>query len=463
MMLLPSPRRWLPWPLVLLTLAAVALPVDALAAGKKGKRASRSVQAAVVRAPVPQPVIAPAPPAKGFAPQTRLGHSAGDQWEPALAADSSGHVYVLYPQYLGVPGCPECPSPTLLLQRSADGGKTWDAPRPIAPPGSGQWDAQIAVDPVDGRTVYASWLQNNKSDTVVARSDDFGTTWRVVVADSTKAGTDKPILAVRGQDVYVGFNHAQKVWVAASHDGGASFTVAEVRPNAKLGWSLAGGGTVAPSGTVLFAWAGYERNGGATGAVHLYVSRSTDGGRTWSTTSLDTSRSPPDCSSSGCGWAFLGAQMTLASDAAGGVYALWNASREDRGPARMFFSRSQDGGATWRAASEVSLAAARVMHAFPAMAASGNGQVRIAWMDQRAGSLWNTRLRSSHDGGATWSEEAVLSSFVAGYDYIHPGGFSFPFGDYFELAVDGEGTTHAIWGEGLNYDSPGSIWYTRGR
>jgi hypothetical protein len=25
------------------------------------------------------------------------------------------------------------------------------------------------------------------------------------------------------------------------------------------------------------------------------------------------------------------------------------------------------------------------------------------------------------------------------------------------------GQTHAVWGEGLNYDSPGSIWYTNGR
>ena len=80
----------------------------------------------------------------------------------------------------------------------------------FADPGTGQWDAQIAVDTVDGRTVYASWLQNRKSDTVVARSDDLGNTWSVVVADSSNAGTDKPILAVRGPHVYVGFNHVQR-------------------------------------------------------------------------------------------------------------------------------------------------------------------------------------------------------------------------------------------------------------
>jgi hypothetical protein len=34
--------------------------------------------------------------ATGFTPQTRLGFPAGDDWEPALAADHYGHVYVLY-------------------------------------------------------------------------------------------------------------------------------------------------------------------------------------------------------------------------------------------------------------------------------------------------------------------------------------------------------------------------------
>src|SRR5260370_41205625 len=35
----------------------------------------------------------------GFAPQKRLGYRNGDQWEPAMAADAHGHIYVLYPQY----------------------------------------------------------------------------------------------------------------------------------------------------------------------------------------------------------------------------------------------------------------------------------------------------------------------------------------------------------------------------
>jgi len=77
--------------------------------------------------------------------------------------------------------------------------------------------------------------------------------------------------------------------------------------------------------------------------------------------------------------------------------------------------------------------------------------------------LWNTIYRSSTNGGATWSAETQLSGPARGYDYILHDGFRFPFGDYFGLAIDSEGTTHAVWGEGRDYKSPGSIWYARGR
>jgi hypothetical protein len=410
-------------------------------------------------------ILAPAawPANSGFTPQTRVGFTTGDQWEPAIAADGYGHVYVLYPQYVIVPGCPSCPLPTMILVVSNDNGSTWQAPRQIAPPGTGQFDAQIVVDPIDHRTVYAAWLQNNKSDTVVAKSADFGQSWSLVIADSTNAGTDKPILAVRGADVYVGFNHAQKVWVSSSHDGGITFTSANVNANAKLGWSLAGGGTVDPAGNVYFAWAGYTQNGGAKGPVNLYTSKSSDGGKSWTSTVLDVSGAPPDCSDYRCGWAYLGAQITMTSDAAGTLYALWNSGVADKGAERIYFASSTTAGATWSPKVDVSAAAAGMEHAFPAIVAGSAGDVRIAWMDSRNVPLWNTYYRSSTNGGATWSSEKQMSSYVRGYSYIQREGFSFPFGDYFEMDIDSHGQTQAVWGEGLNYNSPGSIWYSNGR
>src|SRR5205085_293071 len=147
------------------------------------------------------------------------------------------------------------------------------------------------------------------------------------------------------------------------------------------------------------------------------------------------------CSAYFCGWAFLGAQMTMTADSAGTLYALWNAGTLDKGPERMWYSTSSDAGATWSPKADVSAAAQGVAHAFPAVTAGAANDVRIAWMDARNSPLWNVYYRSSMNGGATWSAETRLSTYTPGYSYLQPDGFSFPFGDYFELAIDDRNST----------------------
>src|SRR6266702_6797470 len=273
--------------------------------------------------------------AQSFLPQIRLASSLpGDTWEPSIAADRYGHVYVLIPDF--PPSCKKCPSSINYLVVSSDNGKTFSAPRIIADPGSGQIDVQLKVDPVDGKTVYASWLQNNKSLIEVAKSTDFGQSWSTAIANSNNAGMDKDILAVRGNDVYVAYNHSQTVWCSSSHDGGQTWTSVKVNQNALFGWSLAGGGTVDPAGSVYFSWNGYTQNGGAKGPVNLYVTKSKDFGLTWTPTLLDISGSPPDRPTLSCGWAFLGPGIAMPSEVVVHLNVLWNSGSVDGGPERIY-------------------------------------------------------------------------------------------------------------------------------
>ncbi|HET9905126.1 MAG TPA: sialidase family protein, partial [Anaerolineales bacterium] len=129
----------------------------------KGKAPTRKgeVNQEVINASTVRPVTNAAAPTVGFTPQIRLGFDVGDQWEPAIAADRFGHVYMLYPQYEGVPGCANCSNPTQILQISNDRGQTWGSPFVLYPAGAttgGQWDPQVVVDPVDGRTVYTTFM-----------------------------------------------------------------------------------------------------------------------------------------------------------------------------------------------------------------------------------------------------------------------------------------------------------------
>ena len=404
----------------------------------------------------------------GFTPQHRLGYNSGDQWEPALATDGHGHIYILFPQYGPIPECPACVAPTMVLLTSSDNGISWDSPRPLLTSATGQFDAQVKVDPVDRQTLYASWMQG-MHDIVVARSQDFGRTWYFAVAEhSAEVIIDKPVLAVRGSNIYVSFNHDQTLEVAASHDYAQNFSSTVLNPGAGPGWSLAAGATVDPAGNVYFSWTAYPRTDLLTRPVEVFVSRSANGGRTWSTTPMDVSSAAPGCPLQHCSAGFLDSQMALTSDDAGVIYAMWNSGSIVGGAQRIYFSSSTNEGESWSAKIDISTAPSGVEHCFPAVTAGDAGDVRIAWMDTRKVDaenhpVWNTFYRASTNGGATWSAESQLSGPVRGYDYILPNGFVFPFGNLFSIAIDNLGNTHVVWGEGRNYKSPGSIWYSRGR
>jgi hypothetical protein len=413
-------------------------------------------------------IVPAAMAASGFTAPRRVGYNTGDQWEPALAADSHGHIYILFPQYGTVSDCPACTAPTMALLVSNDNGVSWEQPRPMLSSSLGQFDAQIKVDPVDRQTLYASWLQG-EHDVIVTRSQDFGRSWYFAVAEhSQEVIIDKPVLAVRGPNVYVSFNHDQTLAIAASHDYAQNFSSAVVNPDAGPGWSLAAGATVDALGNAYFSWTAYPRTDVLTRPVEVFVSRSADGGRNWSTTPMDVSSAAPGCLDRLCSPGFLASQMALASDDAGIIYAMWNSGSVIGGPERIYFSSSTNQGESWSTKIDVSRAPLGVEHCFPAITASSAGDVRIAWMDARKVDvqnhpLWNTVYRASTNGGATWSPESQLSGPVRGYDYILPNGFLFPFGNLFSIAIDSLGNTHVVWGEGRNYKSPGSIWYTHGR
>ncbi len=407
--------------------------------------------------------MAAAHAATGFTTQASLGFPAGNDWEPALATDRYGHVYVLYKHY-DVAGQTSCNSCALhvLLQISSDRGQTWSAPRPIDPEPvvGGQYDSQIAVDPVDGKTVWASFLQNSKSSIAVMKSTDFGQTWTgPTIVENLQRSTDKDILTVRGSTVAVAYNAAQKIYASISHDGGQTWATQLINSGStQQGWSLGGGGGIDSRGNIYFSWDGFTQNGQAKGPVNLFVSESRDGGQTWTLTNMGASGAPYPCSN--CGFAFLAAQATMTVGSDNTVYVLWNSTvdQTDNAPERIYFAKSTNYGISYSSRQDVSLAAQGVEHCFPAITTgSSSGDVRIGWMGTRTG-RWNLFYRASIDGGSTWSGETQVSSYVPGYSYLTPTGFGLPYGDYLEMSVDNRGSTQIAWGEAGSYAGPGNIW-----
>ncbi|HZU69051.1 MAG TPA: sialidase family protein [Ktedonobacteraceae bacterium] len=400
-----------------------------------------------------------------FTTQMRIGFHSGDDWEPSIAADRYGHVYALYKHYdvQGGGTCPGCDL-HLLVQRSDDEGKTWSAPRPIAPGPvkGGQYDPQIMVDPADGRTVWASFLENSKSRIAVVKSTDFGQTWsKLEIVSDNPPGLDKDELAVRGNTIVVAYDDNYNTWAAVSVDDGAHWSTREVFPTSRrFSISLSAGAAIDSLGNIFVSWdsfdAAHRQHG--NGPATLWVSKSNDNGEHWTRTVIDVSAEAPLCHP--CGYAYLSSQMALRIGSDDTIYLLWNGSIDQKSlePQRIFFSRSTDHGKTYSPRVDISDAPQGVENCFPAIAVGqAPGDVRFAWMDTRTGK-WNVFFRESTDGGLHLSSSVRISSYVPGYPYLTKAGFDLPYGDYQSMAVDSDNNTQMAFGEGPSYQGPGNQW-----
>lgn len=411
--------------------------------------------------------LAEAATAQGFLSPIVIGYPKGDDWEPDVAADGGGNVYVAWAHFGEVPGCDTCSSPAAMIQISRDGGLTWESPKPLNPFPRGpddtyQIDLQVKVN--ERGTVFVAYLDGK--DTVVQRSDDFGRTFSAPVAVNRgikKSWTDKVGLTVRGDDVYVSFSIAQRFYVASSHDGGRTFSVAQLNSESKTyGWTLTSGGVVDSKGNVYFSWVGIHQSGNALGPQDLFLTKSSDGGRTWSFIMIDKGVPPgPSCLEFYCGWDFWGPQVVVGVDASDRAYVAYNAGVVDQGPPSVWFRTSGDGGRTWSARTSIHTDSGGAYHLFPAIVGGGAAKVHVSWMDNRTG-RFNTWYRTSSDGGRTWSDEIQVSQFVGSFKYKRADGFEFTYGDYYGMAWDGS-DVHIAWAEGPDYIGPGNVWYARGK
>ena len=395
-----------------------------------------------------------------------IGFVKGDDWEPDVAADGRGNVYVAWAHFGDVPGCDTCPGTTAMIEISHDGGGSWGAPKPLNPFPEGAdatYQIDLQVDVNAAGSVFVAYLEGK--DTVLQRSDDFGRTFTrpiAVNADVKNSWTDKVGLAVRAEDVYVAYSIAQRFFVSASHDGGKTFKSTQVNTKSSTySWTLTSGGVVDSKGNAYFSWVGIHQSGNALGPQDLFLTKSTDGGRSWSFLDVDLGVPPgPPCFEFSCGWDFWGPQMVVGVDKGDNLYALYNAGEEDQGPARMWYRSSSDGGATWSARVTIHGDIGDANALFPAVVGGGAGEVHVSWMDSRTG-RFGTWYRTSSDGGRSWSAEVRISADL-GYKYQSASGFEFTYGDYYGITWDGR-NVHIAWGEGPDYIGPGNVFYATNR
>src|SRR5258706_6028042 len=182
----------------------------------------------------------------------RLGYCGGDDWEPAMAADSS-HVYVLITHYAGDTSCNRAAGKNtsrIMIQVSSDGGKTFTAPAVVSNTPGGisypsQADPSIAIDKATG-AVYVSFLAYGQSgghtDIYVAKSTNFGQSFSQAVQANAKGckNCDHEKILASNNVIYDAYTQGQYHFVAGSTARGATFVQHQVDSTYVVGFAEGG-------------------------------------------------------------------------------------------------------------------------------------------------------------------------------------------------------------------------------
>jgi hypothetical protein len=199
----------------------------------------------------------------------------------------------------------------MLVARSTDGGRSWGPITSLIVSDSSFFNDKnsITADPTDARYVYAVWdrlASTGGGSTLLARTTDGGVTWEaatVIYDPGVRSQTigNQVVVLPNGTLVNVftqidtGTNNANvaSIRVIRSTDRGASWSapikVADLLavgardPATQLpirDGSIIPEIAVAPNGNVLVVWQDARFSGGTVDGIAL--SRSTDGGLTWS-------------------------------------------------------------------------------------------------------------------------------------------------------------------------------------
>jgi len=451
--------------LVLVSLSALAL------------LAAPSLVSAAPKAP-------PAPPPSG---PIRLGFCGGDDWEPEEAHHGTT-VAVVITHYAGDTSCDPASGAgnSIDIQVSSDGGRTFSAPHPVFTGSIGGVSYPSQADPVvafdAAGNVFVSFLGYGNSgghtDVVAAKSTNGGASFSAVKVNAKDCkNCDHEKIAVTGNGIYIAYSQAGYHFIARSGDGGTTWTQQLVRSSGNV--AFAEGMVVDASNNVYIAW-GDCRSSNCTGtpAADYLVSKTTAGTLATTFSTVGTGDQGPDCPFSSCGFAYFGAQDDIAIDAAGTLYVAWQDGQVPttrKSPPIVNVSKSTDGGQTWtllgreddKTASGCAGSACYAL--FPEITAGATGSVYLAWMDDRSGSPldhangWNVWLRTSTNGGASWSAGQRMSAYDPSQSQSQPSGFLFPYGDYFGLELNACGAPELTWGEGHDYaggpTAPGHIEY----
>ena len=410
----------------------------------------------------------PTPAPLSFAPPTYVDTKRAGG-EPLVATLPNGRL--LYSAHAGTTHffTPQAPNPgtgafvenyqgQTYIWTSDDNGKSWKfRPRLIAPngaPASGFSDPEVAID--SAGTVYYSEI--NLANVAVSSSKDKGSTYNLenffgaILTDRQWMEADRPgelyfVANAFGGGTGVPPNPGAGAYISKSTDGGKTFTTNV--PSTKGGGGLGDIRVDKRSGTVYQAH--YSREGVLTvGALRS--------ARRGDLTSVDLGVVAEDVQ-------MLAHWPTFDLDPSGNLYITWDEDGTGDRPAGIYLSTSKDAARTWSQPVRVNTGSNTAI--WPWLGVGDNGRVGIAWLEadralpkhdaETSGEHgWRIRAAVTVTGlGCSTSKIPAFSLATATKEPVHRGticqggttcqAFAIDrrLGDYFSVDVDGTGRLYA--------------------
>lgn len=344
-----------------------------------------------------------------------------EQADPSVAVDPSGNVYV---SYLGL-GANGGHTDVVVAKSTNHGASFGSAVKANAK------DCKNCDHPklvADGANLYIAYSQAQYH--FIGLSKDADATWTQATVDSTDVvGFAEGGVIDSAGNVYYAWGDCQSSGcggvpaadyrVSKTSAGTLQTTFTNVAtgvqgpscPFSSCGFSFWGPQddiAIDAAGNLYLAWQQGQVSTTRKSPPIVNLSRSTDGGATWTFMGRADDKTASGCASSAC-------------------YAL-----------------------------------------YPTIVGGAANTIYLAWMDDRNGSPinhtngWNMWLRTSTTGGASWTGPSQqMSAYDPSQSQSHPNGFEFPYGDYLGLAMNSCGAPLITWGEGHNWvggpSAPGHI------
>jgi len=345
----------------------------------------------------------------------RLTWSAGTSFNPAVAVDSSGNIYVAWQDT--TPGNYE-----IFYKKSTDGGATWTAAQRLTVNSGMSLFVSVACEA--SSAVHLAWedLTSGNSELFYMKSTDGGATWTPEKRLTWNTGRSTiPTLAVdsSGNPHLVWMDDTPgdyEIYYRKSTDKGNAWT-----PIQRLTWntgeSTGAALAVGSSGHLHLVW-----DDSTLDNYEIYYKRSTDGGATWTASKRLTWNSGNSL------------KPVLAADSSGQLHVFWH--DQTHGNEEIYYKKSTDGGATWTANKRLTWNSGN--SSCPAVAVDSNG-VHVVYHDWTPGNA-EVYYRNSPDWGETWAPSQRLA-FTAGTSANA------------EIGTDPWGNLHVVW----NDATPGNI------